>query len=132
MPPLETMGRGQDAVLWPAAGEDRFGEVLLGDPVPVRVKWDWTRRVMRGPDGNPVVVDAVAVCDRRVEVGSLLRLGSIDDLPPGTDLSAEVSEAMQVVAYEETGAVKYRPAHVYRELGLSRTRDSLQEEAADQ
>jgi hypothetical protein len=132
VPPLEAMDRYQDAVLWPAAGEDRYGEALVGDPVPLKVRWHTARRTMRGPDGDPVSVDATAVVDRAVEVGSLMWLGSVGDLPPGTDWREEIAEAMTVVAYEETVDLKGRTRHTYRDVGLARTKDAAAEAAGDE
>lgn len=132
MPPLESMDRYQDAVLWPAAGEDRYGETLVGDPVAVKVRWHWTRRTMRGPDGKPITVDAVAVVDRAVEIGSLMWLGRLGDLPPGTDWREETAEALEVVAFEETTDLKGRPTNTYREVGLGRTKDAAAEAAGDE
>lgn len=131
MPSLESMDRYQDAVLWPVAGEDLYGEALAGDPVPLKVRWTWARRNMTGPDGDNVAVDAVVVVDRRIDVDSLMWLGGVLDLPPGTDWAGESEEVLRVVAYEETVDLKGRAGNTYREVGLARHKDALDEAAED-
>lgn len=127
MPPPETAGRVHDAVLWPVSRRDRRGRPLLGAAVPLKVRWDGTRRTARGPTGRPVAVDATAVVDRRVELGALVWQGSSDDLPPGTGWSGEQMELMEVVTYTESQDVRGRPANTYREVGLARYRGALPE-----
>lgn len=126
MPPLETMDLKQRAVVWPLVGTDRYGEPTVSDtPREVPVRWTWTRREMTDPQGNTIVVDAQAVVNEDIKVGSLMWLSTLDDLPAGTgwSLSEFDEELMRVVTTSKGTDLKNR--FTRRTLGLSRFRDTL-------
>src|SRR6185369_15981726 len=83
MPALEKKDRYQKAVLWNAvdgdAAVDRYGEVNVADPVEILVRWVWTETQMTNSQGDPVSVDATAVVDRDIYLGSRMWLGALAD-----------------------------------------------------
>lgn len=102
----EMTGRYQKALMWPVIGTDRYGQVRVGAPVELRVRWDWGRKEVLGQDGSSQSADATVIVDRRIQVGSLMWLGGLNDLP-GTAQMAE-TDIMQVITYKGVKDVKGR------------------------
>ncbi len=75
--PQETKFLRQPAVLWPAAGADRYGQTTVGDPVEVRVRWDDVSRQVLDPHGNSISIDAEVVASRDIAIGSQMWLGTL-------------------------------------------------------
>lgn len=122
MPALETHDRYQDAVLWVRTGQDFHGRPLLADPIDLKVRWVPTKREVQDAHGNTIAIDAVAVVDRNIVVGSLMWLGRIEELP-GTEPGAIPTDVMYVVTAPETSDLKNR--FVRRTVNLARYSDSL-------
>lgn len=123
MPDPETAGLWQDAVLWEATGEtDRYGQHVIGSAVQLQVVWNTKRREVLDAKGSTVKVDAVAVVDREIRAGSLMWLGSIDDLP-GTSESVPDDDVMEVIGYSHTNDIRVRV--VRRTVGLMRRRGGI-------
>lgn len=124
MPALETLDRTQPAVLWPARGVNDQGEILVADPVSLMVRWVQKRRETQDSSGNPVALDATAVVDRQIEIGSLMWLGHLKDLPPGTSFTGDDAiELMQVQSYNFALDLKGR--FTRHSVGLMRYRQAL-------
>lgn len=126
MPDYQTAHRLQYAVLWEFVRADSHGEPVVAAPVELEVRWVAKRREMIGPEGTPVAVDATAVVNRDVVVGSIMWLGKKVDLPAGTssfggELDAET--LMQVVAMNRTSDIKQRA--VRRTAALVRFRGTV-------
>ncbi len=102
MPALEKLFRHQKAVLWEASGTDDYGEVTLDAAAEVTVRW--TERQREGVDsqGNTIAIDASAVVDQQIAVGSIMWLGELVDLP------AIPTNLKQVVNYGSVPDVKGR------------------------
>lgn len=79
MPPLTTSDLKETAVLWPVEGKDHRGTLLRGEPVEVKVRWDWRREDVLDANGQKVAIDARAGVDREVKVDSWMWLGKLDD-----------------------------------------------------
>lgn len=132
---IEDGGLHQRAVLWPvqrrADGEvrhDQFGNVMVEDtPIEIPVRWLTTRTDRRDADGTAIALDASAVVDREITVGSRMALGDFEELGLlGTALAAGVAELMVVVSYDEAPDIRNRACH--REVGLAKHRDTIPSE----
>jgi uncharacterized delta-60 repeat protein len=122
MPVVETSRRQQKAVLWAASRHDEFGQPTVDSPAEVDVRWNTNRRESLDAQGNVIALDADAVVDRRIAVGSIMWLGKLVDWY-STDVNNNDSELMQVKTYSETPDLKNRFAR--RTVGLMRHRDEL-------
>lgn len=121
MPPIETAGRHQKAVLWRADGFDAYGNVLLLDAHEIDVRWEEGRKEAVSPDGSPVAIDAYVVVDREVPIGSVLWLGALADLPsPPTNLK-------RVEFYLDVPDIKGRISH--KTLALMKYSDDLPDDS---
>ncbi len=113
MPPLETMDRKQEAVLWEVVGLDDQAQTLRGAPVELLVRWTYKRSFTRnasvgvGQVGDMIPVDAEVVVDRLVKVGSQMWLGKLVDWL-GTGSGVADDEVMQVVNYHTATDLKNR------------------------
>lgn len=122
MPAPEFWGRWQKAVLWERTGYDRTGQpTVTASPVELDVRWDETFRQVPSRDRTPTTIEAVAVVTRDIPIGSLMWLGSLDDLP-GTDHTPS-SDVMEVHSYNGVPDLKNRVT--YREVNLKRFKNVL-------
>ena len=130
---LETDSRNQKAVLWPALGYDKFGKLVVDNPVSLDpangsgVRWNTVRKERLDPKGNTITIDAVVVVNRKIANGSCMFLGSISDwVGTGTGTGSGVgteAEVMQVYEYHETPDIKGGdPLAVRRTVDLMRFR----------
>lgn len=124
MPAQETSHRFQTALYWPFAGVDDYGQpVVSSSPQELSVRWEQTRQEATDPQGNTITVDAVAVVDRKVTVGSEMWLGSLDDwLGTGSGSAGSDDEVMRVASYDEVPDLRGRAT--WRQAGLQRKSDS--------
>lgn len=103
MPRPENSSRYQKAVLWAAGvanGVDDYGEQKVSAAAELDVRWEERRQEALDPNGETIAVDAVAVVDQDIVVGSIMWLGDIDDVAtPPVDLK-------QVVAFNKIPDVK--------------------------
>lgn len=83
MPAPEHDNRRQKAVLWTRKGVNRQGQLKLNSPAEIIVRWKWVKREIVDRQGNTVAIDAEVVTVQDIPVGSVLWLGSVDDLPGG-------------------------------------------------
>ena len=117
MPDIETQGRHQRAVLWEAADLDNYAKPTISEAVEILVKWNEQRQESLDAQGNTIAIDATAVVGRHIEVDSIMKLGTIEDLgeaPTGL---------MMVSTYSETRDIKGRG--IFRSVGLIRYGDTL-------
>lgn len=124
MPDLSVVGLVETAVLWMAEVEpNAYGETVISDEAQeVPVSWDPTKRVVHNPRGGELAIDASAGVDRFIREGSLMWLGRVQDLPPGTGFFEELQNVMRVVIYKERKDLKGR--HTRRVVHLARFKDS--------
>ena len=123
MPAPETSDRRQSAVLREVNGVNGYGDHTFADPVELKVRWVSGRRESRRPDGSPVMLEATAIVDRKILIGSLLCLSELEELPPGTSFTFEDLDWLEVVNYNEASDVKNR--FTVRQVGLARYKDLL-------
>lgn len=126
MPPIETDLRNQWCVLWPLEGHDSYSEPLLGEPVELRVRWEDRPRDITSPQSVALEYDATIVINRRIEVGSQMWLGTLDDWYGEGSAGKDVG-LVEVVEYTETPDLKNR--HTRRVVYVRRYRDTLGESA---
>jgi hypothetical protein len=95
----------QTAVYWPSPQNDGQGNMIWGDPVELKVRWDNTTKLIRDAKGKEVACQAEilvagqlqndgTVTPIDLDVDGRLYLGSIDDLDSG-----QVDDPMQVAAF---------------------------------
>lgn len=88
MPQLDAWSRRHKALVWQATGSySADGRPTVDSPEEIRVRWDDTPRVMRGPQGEPIAVDGTAVTGQRLPLHSLLWLAP--DQTPGSDTALD-------------------------------------------
>lgn len=122
MPAFETMDLQQRAVLWEKTGQDEHNEPTVASPVEIPVRWHWKRRQVAGPNGLPIAVDVTVVVNQDVADGSLLWLGTLDDLPGTGTPYVPTSDVVQVLTRDWVPDIKAR--NVRRVLMCSRFNDS--------
>lgn len=116
------LGRQQQAVVWLRIGTDDSSMPIV-NPIPVQldVRWDDSQRVVPGPDGVPIQIDATIVVDRDLPFGSSVWKGAMANLPGTAQLPR--------LDLMEVKSKMYSPNHngkqVYREIGLIRVRNVL-------
>jgi hypothetical protein len=123
MPPPEVSHRTQWAVLWPATGYDDQGEVTVGDPVEIKVRWTIGRGETTDKLGNTIALDASAVVDRVIVAESNMWLGRLEDWYGSNGSAGDSTELMRVVTYSEVKDI--RGNATFRTVGLKRYRDAL-------
>lgn len=126
MPRIELAILRQTAVLWPKAGIDSYGQPIVKDtPCEIRCRWEETRTESLDPDGNTIMLDASVYVDRRIEVGSILWLGLLEEWQGSTNATDRVtpSRLMEVKTYKEIPDDKGRSSKKW--VGLVRYKDTL-------
>jgi hypothetical protein len=121
MPSVERSFRRQVAVFWEASGRDGYNQVKTLAPVELRVRWVNKRRQVTGADGTPITIDASAVTDRELPIGSALWLGTLDDWYGSGSAGSDVG-VMEVVHHDTTPDIKAR-ANMH-EAGLQFSRSA--------
>lgn len=123
MPAQELSHLYQAAVLWPRTplssttrGSDAYGQPTLDTAVEIRVRWDDTKREVLDAQGNRVVVDATALVDRTIAVGSEMWLGPLSDWVGTAVGQDDDTEVMLVKTFNAVPDVRNR--YVTREVGL--------------
>lgn len=75
MPALSAWSRRHKALLWESTGSySADGRSTVGEPTEIMVRWDDNRKVMAGPNGQPISVDATAVLGQTIALQSLMWL----------------------------------------------------------
>jgi hypothetical protein len=129
MPPIESIDRHQYAVLWPAEAVNEMGEVTVGDPVQIKVRWEDKQTQALNNEGNVVKLDALVVVNQDITKGSKMLLGKLTDLPSGVGTGPDVNDIpglMEVQIFTSVPDIKGR--HKRRVVGLRRFRDELPSE----
>jgi len=102
MPPLESLDRYEDALLWNATGEnDEHGDPTVNEtPVEIKVRIVRRRKQSVNPEGNTIGIDAMVHSDRAIAIGSRLWEGTLDEWT-GTG-SGDTTTKVWYVATDET------------------------------
>lgn len=114
---IETSDLRQKAVLWAATGFDDYGQVTVAAATEIKVRWVTGKKTDLGVQSDSVGFDSTAAVDRHIPDGSILRLGSLRDLPDVlTDLN-------QVIDSKTTPDIKGR--NTRRTVSLMKFSDDL-------
>lgn len=122
MPAFETMDLYDRAQYWPRASVDRYGALVPGTREEISVRWNTNRRVVPGPQGEPLTLEADVVVDRDVSPGDVLWHGELADWL-GTGSGDAQAELMEVVGFRPTDDIKHR--NVRRTVSVMRFRGTL-------
>lgn len=117
MPGPERRDRLQKAVLWARSGTDAYGQPKVSAAVEVMVRWNDKQRLVLDAQGNTVAMDATALILQDIDIGSILRLGALADLPASPD------NLMEVKVFNSTPDLKAR--NYQKEVGLVRWSNTL-------
>lgn len=119
MPPQEIAFCYQKALLWAATGVDNFDKYTVSStPVEIDVRWDGSSSEMMDPKRNAVTVDASAVVDQEIPMGSQMWLGSL------VDYAAAAGPDLQIMEVKVTNYVPdLKDREVFRKVGLMRLRN---------
>lgn len=94
----------QTALLWTRTGTDSYGQpTTVTDPVELSprtrtgVRWNVKRSEILDAQGNSVSLDAQAMVDREIEIGSYMWLGTLNDwIDSGSDSSDQEIHEVKV------------------------------------
>jgi hypothetical protein len=123
MPSITDVMCQTPAILWPAIGFQDSGEHLLGDPVGIKVRWEEGEQQTTDPKGNVIMLNASAVVDREVSIGSRMALGTViqwEDVFSGGS-AFPPRKIFRVVTQKEAADPSQRL--IFRTVGLQRDKD---------
>lgn len=125
MPSQERAFLPQRAVLWLSGNTfDQFGQPVVAPPVEIAVRWNDKQGEALDATGNTITLDATAVVDRRITIGSRLWLGTLaqwNGTGPGSGQEIP-NRLIEVKTYSETPDIKGRNS--FKTVGLLRFRDT--------
>lgn len=119
MPVLERAMRHQIAVLWAVAGTDNYGNATVYSPVEVQVRWNENQQLQAESQSESEKDSGEVVVDRDIEVGSLMRLGTLADISGDSSPDG----LCRVTSFRGTPDVKGRRSE--RIVSLSRYKGTL-------
>ena len=115
---LETSSRRQKAVLWAAGTEHTSeGRKKVIAAVEIDVRWEEKQQDALNEAGEIIRVDAVAVVNQTVAVGSLMWLGELEDWVAAT---GGLKEVVSFSSVPNIKATRFR-----KTVGLVRYSESL-------
>lgn len=126
MPPFEEMDRDQDVVLFPVdlvsgiPRTDRHGEIVVQGPTQLRARWTYVRKNTVDAKGNPIKIDAQAVVDQVIVLGSKMLLSPLISY---AGVMGDTIEFMDVIGYHEATDIRNRVTR--RTVDLMRYRGSI-------
>lgn len=122
MPAFETMDLYQRAVLWERrlGVNDDYGDVIVENGVEIACRWVHKYGEVLSPEGETIRYDAGVVVNRDVNDGSIMRLGTVSDLPVDLD---NVTNLYQVIGRFVTPSIHNR--FTRRTLMLMRFNDNI-------
>lgn len=119
MPAFERRDRYQTAVLWQATGSfDNYAVPIVTPPVEVQVRWKGGQSEAVGPDGQTITLDATAVVDRLIPIGSRMWLGTLRQWYSAPGSGGEDNQVSEVKTCSGTPDIKDR--NVAYKVGLMR------------
>lgn len=122
MPFEGVRGLVHKAAYWQCVGRDINAQaVLSANPIDLNVRWDDTHRQVADADGNLIAIDATAVVDRDIPIGSVMWKGSIQLMPGSAQMPDR--DVFEVVMFNNVP--DFRGRFTYREVNMIRKRDSV-------
>lgn len=132
MPQLDAWSRRHKALVWEATGlYGGDGRPTYGEPAEIRVRWDDTARIARGPNGQPIPVDGTAVLGQAVALHSIMWLAP-DQTPNsetaldqwyGSGSAGQQSGLVEVVA--DNGGLDLKSRQTRRVVGFQTYKGQL-------
>lgn len=116
---LETICLNQRAVLWPFSSYGPDGELRVGSPVEILVRWNTSISSGQGDTSDSFSKTSNLPVNRVIAVGSVIRLGKKKQLPTPPD------DIYEVTGYEEVPDIKGR--HFHRSVTIRKYAGSLPE-----
>ena len=118
MPVIEVMNLFRKAVLWTKSGVNDYGVATVEiDPIEINSRWETAPTESGASDNEVQSSQSSVIVDRDIEVGSVIWLGTLADLP------APESQLMQVMSFTKVPDIKCRKFH--RSVMVKRFTDSL-------
>lgn len=115
MPKLSKRRLTQSAVLWEASGLDQYNRITVEAPVDIKIRLESTVGQTLDSRNTKIEYTAIAKVDRDIADGSIIALGTTDELPE--------SDFKQVVKLITIPSVNGKD--IYREVLLINYSDSL-------
>ena len=85
MPPIETLNLNQYAILWEASTLDEYGSKTVESPVEIKVRWEHSKGRTTDNESTTIETSIEVYVDRDIDLGSIMRLGRMVDLPDTPD-----------------------------------------------
>jgi hypothetical protein len=130
MPDISVAMLEQNAVVWPIAGYDDYGSIVVSNPIQIPCRWDDVLRQVLSPQGETVTTDATVIVDREIPVGSLMWQGRLKDWsdalgnnPLRVSIVDMVKSLREVKSYNASPDIKGR--FYTRTVGLIRYKGKL-------
>lgn len=111
MPPIERDERRHLVTLFATAGKGRDGKNVFATPRQIRVRWSWGRTESVSAQGLPVALDATAIVNEEIPVGSVVWYGELDDYYGTGSADTGDREYYEVLNYREVPDLKKRNSH---------------------
>jgi hypothetical protein len=75
----------QKAVYWPPEGTTGGGATIYGEAVQIKCRWEDISEEYTDTAGDTKISNSKVMVDRKLEVGGVLWLGALVDVPSSTD-----------------------------------------------
>lgn len=126
MPPPESAGLKQCAVVWDITGYDGNGvQTVKATPRRIKVRWNDKQSQAMDPNGQTITVDASAVLKCNVAVGSIIWLGDYNSLVGTAGPQDQTPDGlMEVKSFDSTLSVDGRKFRT-RTIGMMRWKGPL-------
>ena len=111
VPNVETIGRLQTVVLWPFVKRDEYGEVVVGPPRGIKVRFQLVSKQAIDPLGRIIAIDAEMVVNEDISIDSLVFLGPMELATAGSQKMAVKTKTMTPDIHN---------VHIRRTVGLMR------------
>lgn len=117
---IATRGLVQRAVLWAASSPSRYGETRVNSPIEIPCRWEQGVTLANDPVANHHQVDGTVYVDQEVPLGSILRLGGLEDLPTSSNYYDGLYEVVGIGLVPNVKAQSFR-----RPLTIVKYKDQL-------
>jgi len=82
--------RRQDAIYWPFSSVNEFGVKVVGDPVPIKCRWEAKNEEFLASDGEIQMSNAIVYVDRDTPEGGILMLGTTADITDSVNIKENI------------------------------------------
>lgn len=95
----------QSATYWAPGAEDGYGQKSFAAGVDIPVRWDARERESQDRFGKTVFSKATVIVNEDLEVGGMLRLGTLDDLDSDPN-PLELEDAYEIISFDKIPMIK--------------------------